>query len=178
MSRTVFKPLILTALGVVLSGCGLTQTVTEATTSTAKAVFYKQVTTLRLDFSGRPAMNTDAVNSNALAVPTLVRVYQLRDAKAVQAATYENLLKDSNIVLQADLLDERSVVVLPGEGAQLAVAMDKAAQYVAVVALFRHPDSQQATWRLLLTRDDLDPDRPLLIDLQGNTLSQRPQTEG
>ncbi len=178
MSRTVFKPLTLAALGLVLGGCGLTQTVTEATSATAKAIFYTQVTTLRLDFTGRPALNTDASDSNALAIPTLVRVYQLRDGKAVQAATYERLLNDSNSVLQADLLDERAVVVMPGEGAQLTMAMDKAAQYVAVVALFRHPDQQQATWRLMLTRDQLDPERPLLIELGDNTLSSRPLTEG
>lgn len=174
MSRTVFKSLALAALGAWLGGCGLTQTVTDASTSTAKAIFYKQVKTLHLDFSGRAAMNTDATDMSALSVPTLVRVYQLRDGKALEKATYEGLLGDGNSVLSADLLDERAVVVKPGEGAQLNVPMDKAAQFVAVVALFRKPDTHKNSWRLLLGREDLDPDRARVIELGDNQLTLRP----
>jgi type VI secretion system protein VasD len=40
-----------------------------------------------------------------------------------------------------------------------------------VVALFRTPDTQMNTWRLTLTRDDLDPDRARVIELGKNRLT-------
>ncbi|MCP1446052.1 type VI secretion system protein VasD [Pseudomonas sp. GGS8] len=174
MSHTVYKSLMAAALVALLGGCGLTQTVTDATTSTARAIFYKQVKTLHLDFSGRVAMNTNTTDMSALSVPTLVRVYQLRDSKALEQATYERLVSDDDSVLSADLLDKRAVVVKPGEGAQLNVPMDKDAQFVAVAALFRSPDTQINTWRLTLMRDDLDPDQARVIELGDNRLTLRP----
>jgi type VI secretion system protein VasD len=42
------------------------------------------------------------------------------------------------------------------------------------VALFRSPDAQLDTWRLMLTRDDLDPDRARLIEMRDNQLTLRP----
>lgn len=174
MSHTVFKSLMLAALGALLSGCGLTQTVTDTTTSTARAIFYKQVKTLHLDFSARAAMNTDATNMGALSVPTLVRVYQLRNSKVLEKTTYDSLLSEGDRVLGADLLDERAVVVKPGEGTQLNVPMDERAQVVAVVALLREPDTRMNTWRLILTRDDLEPDRARVVELGDNQLTLRP----
>ncbi|PRW86655.1 type VI secretion system lipoprotein TssJ [Pseudomonas simiae] len=170
MLRTIFSLVMFAVLG----GCGLAQTVADGTASTAKAIFYKQVKTLHLDFSARTALNTAASDMSALSVPTLVRVYQLRDSKAVEQATYDGLLGDDNQLLASALLDKRSVVVKPEEGAQLNVPMDKDAQFVTVVALFRSPDTQLNTWRLTLTRDDLDPDRARVIELGDNRLTLRP----
>ena len=174
MSRTVFNFVLLAVIGTWLGGCGVTQTVTDASTSTARAIFYKQVTTLHVDFSGRAAINTDATDMNALSVPTLVRVYQLRDGKAVEKASYANLLSHDDRVLSADLLDKRAVVVKPGEGAQLSVPLDKDTRFVSVVALFRHPDNQMNTWRVTLAREELDPDLARVIELGDNRLTLRP----
>ena len=174
MSRTVFNLLPVAVLGALLGGCGLTQSLSDTGSSTTRAIFYKQVKTLHLDFSARAALNTSATDMSALSVPTLVRVYQLRDSKAVERATYDGLLGDDNQLLASALLDKRSVVVKPEEGAQLNVPMDKDAQFVTVVALFRSPDTQLNTWRLTLTRDDLDPDRARVIELGDNRLTLRP----
>ena len=171
MSRTVFNLCKMATLGALLSGCGLTQTVTDATTSTAKAIFYKQVKNLHLDFTGRPGLNTDMTG---LSVPTVVRVYQLRDKKIVDKATYDNVLNDADNLLSTDLLDQQAMVIKPGEGAQLDVPLSKDAQFVTVVALFRTPDTQKNTWRLTLTRDDLDPDRARVIELGNNRLTLQP----
>ena len=174
MSRTVFNLLQVALLGALLSGCGLTQTVSDATASTAKAIFYKKVKTLHLDFTGRAAMNTDVTDMRGLSVPTVVRVYQLRDNKVVDKATYDSVLSDADNLLRADLLDQRALVVKPEEGAQLNVPLDKDAQFVSVVALFRTPDTQMNTWRLTLTRDELDPDRARVIELGNNRLTLQP----
>lgn len=174
MSRTVFNLLKVVVLGALLSGCGLTQTVSDATTSTAKAIFYKKVKTLHLDFTGRAAMNTDMSDMRGLSVPTVVRVYQLRDNKIMDKATYDSVLNDADNLLRADLLDQQAMVIKPGEGAQLNVPLDQDAQFVTVVALFRTPDTQMNTWRLTLPRDDLDPDRARVIELGNNRLTLQP----
>ena len=49
--------------------------------------------------------------------------------------------------------------------------MDEDAQFVAVVGLFNRPDMQDNRWRLVLTRDDLDPDKPRTIELGDGWLS-------
>jgi type VI secretion system protein VasD len=174
MSRTVAKSLGVAAFGVLLSACGVTQSVTDATTSTTEAIFYKQVKTLHLDLSGRAALNTAGIDMNALSVPTLVRVYQLRDRKALEKANYDSLLSQDEHVLSADLLDKRTLVVKPDQGAQLNIPLDKQARYIAVVALFREVDNRADTWRLTLARDDLDPDRVRVIELGDNRLILRP----
>ncbi|VVQ17339.1 hypothetical protein PS938_04405 [Pseudomonas fluorescens] len=174
MSRTVFNLLQVVVLGALLGGCGLTQAVSDATSSTAKAIFYKQVKTLHLDFTGRAALNTDATDMSGLSLPTVVRVYQLRDNKIMDKATYDSVLSDADNLLRADLLGQRATVVKPGEGAQLDVLLNKDAQFVTVVALFRTPDTQKNTWRLTLSREDLDPDRARVIELGNNRLTLQP----
>lgn len=174
MSRTVSKSLGVTAFGVLLSACGVTQSVTDAMTSTTEAIFYKQVKTLHLDLSGRAALNTAGIDMNALSVPTLVRVYQLRDRKVLEKANYDSLLSQDEHVLSADLLDKRTLVVKPDQGVQLNIPLDKQARYIAVVALFREFDNRADTWRLTLARDDLDPDRVRVIELGDNRLTLRP----
>ena len=159
MSPIIFKALSAVALGLLVSGCGVTQSLSESTASMTRAIFYKQVKTLRLDFDGRIALNTEGTDMRALSVPVMVRVYQLRDGKSVTKATYDDLLRDADRLLGADLLDQRSVVIKPGEGAQLDVPLNENAGVIAVVGLFRKPDLQLNDWRLSLNRDDLDPDR-------------------
>jgi type VI secretion system protein VasD len=129
---------------------------------------------LHLDFTGRAAINTDTRDMTGLSVPTVVRVYQLRDDKALQKAAYDSVLSNGDRVLRTDLLEQRALVVNPGEGAQLSVPLDKDAQFVVVVALFRAPDTQINSWRLTLTRDDLDPDRARVIELGNNRLTLQP----
>lgn len=174
MWHTVFKASGVMTLAAALGGCGLFQSVADSTASTAKAVFYKQVKVLRLDFSGRSAVNTDFQDMNALSVPTMVRIYQLKDRKTLDKANYEDLLQDSEALLGTALLEQRTAVVTPEQGVQLNMLMNPDARYVAVVALFRHPEAQAKTWRLLLERDDLDPDDPRVIELGDNHLTLRP----
>ncbi|GAC1029724.1 type VI secretion system lipoprotein TssJ [Pseudomonas sp. No.21] len=177
MSRTVFRPLLPALLAALMGGCGLYQSVGDSSAELARSIFYKQVKTLHLDFSARPAINTDPRDMSGLSVPTLVRIYALRDAQAFRRATYDHLLDDSQERLGADLLDERTLVINPGEGAQLSVPLDEATQVIAVVALFRQPDTRSGSWRLELTRDDLDPDQPRVIELGDNRLALRPLPE-
>lgn len=178
MSLTASRSLLaLAALGLLLSGCGLTQRVADGTSSFAHGLFYKQVKVLHLDFSARTALNTDTRDMSALSVSTLLRVYQLRDRKALDKAAYQDLLRDADGVLAEDLLDQQAVLVKPGEGAQFNVPLAAEAQFVAVVGLFRSPEAGQGNWRLVLAREELDPDLPRTLELGDSALTLLPMQE-
>jgi len=87
-------------------------------------------------------------------------VYQLRDRKAADAADYQTLLRNADTVLKDDVLASKSLLVMPKGSVTLNMPMDEDAQFVAVVGLFNRPDQKDNRWRLVLTRDDLDPDKP------------------
>lgn len=178
MWRTGFKCFTASTFVAVLSGCGLAQKVADGTASTAQAIFYKQLKTLHLDLNGRSAINTDDAEMSGLSVPVLVRVYQLKGNKALESATYDDLLSQGERVLRDDLLDERVVVIKPGEAAQLSTPLQDDARYVAVVALFRSPDVIENTWRIVLQRDELEPDQARVLELGDNRLTLRQRVEG
>ena len=93
-----------------LAGCGLTQTVTDGTVSITKSIFYRKIKTLHLDFTPRTAINADGAQTPLV---TMVRVYQLRDRKAVDAADYQTLLCKADTVLKDDVLASKSLLMMP-----------------------------------------------------------------
>lgn len=165
---------LLPLLAFSLTGCGLTQSVTDGSKSAFNAVFYKKIKVLRLDFTAREALNTDARESNSLSEPVVVRVYQLKDRKTFDKTVYQQLLREGDSVLKADLLASRDVVVKPGGDASLDMPMEAEAKFVAVVGLFRHPDMTDNSWRRVLEREELDPDKPRIIEAGNNHLTLRP----
>jgi type VI secretion system protein VasD len=165
---------LLALLAFSLTGCGVTQGVADGTKSVYTAVFYKDIKVLHLDFTAREALNTDARESNSLSEPVVVRVYQLKDRKAFDKTVYQQLLKDGDTLLKADLLATRDVVVKPGGDANLDMPMEEDAQFVAVVGLFRHPDMINNTWKQVIKRNDLDPDKPRILEAGNNHLTLQP----
>jgi type VI secretion system protein VasD len=97
-----------------LTGCGVTQSVTDGTKSAFNAVFYKKIKILHLDFTAREALNTDSRENNSLSEPVVVRVYQLKDRKTFDKTVYQQLLQDDASILKDDMLASRDVVVKPG----------------------------------------------------------------
>ncbi len=157
-----------------LTGCGLTQTVTDGTVSITKSIFYKKIKTLHLDFTPRTAINADGAQTP---LATMVRVYQLKDRKSIDAADYQTLLRKADTVLKEDELASKELLVMPGGSVTLNMPMDEDAEFVAVVGLFNRPDMQDNRWRLVLSRDDLDPDTPRTIELGEGWLSLVPVKE-
>jgi len=157
-----------------LVGCGVTQSVTDGTKSAFDAVFYKKIKVLHLDFTAREALNTDASESNSLSEPVVVRVYQLKDHKIFDKLEYQQLLKDGDSLLKADLLVSRDLVVKPGGDTSLDMPLDADAQFIAVAGLFRHPDRVNNTWRQVIKREDLDPDNPRILEAGSNYLTLQP----
>ena len=154
-----------------LAGCGVTQGVTDGTKSAFNAFFYKNIKVLHLDFTAREALNTDLRESHSLSEPMVIRVYQLKDRKTFDRTVYQQLLTDGDAILKADLLASRDVVVQPGGDANLDMPMEPDAQFVAVAGFFRQPDRVNNTWKKVIQREDLDPDKPRILEAGDNSLT-------
>lgn len=115
--------------------------------------------------------------SSILHLGAYFRLYQLRDRKAVDAADYQTLLRKADTVLKDDVLASKELLVMPEGSVTLNMPMDEDTQFVAVVGLFNRPDQKENRWRLVLTRDDLDPDKPRTIELGDGWLSLVPVKE-
>jgi type VI secretion system protein VasD len=143
-----------------LTGCGVAQGVTEGARTVYTAVFYKKINVLHLDFTAREALNTDSRESHPQSEPVVLRVYQLKDRKAFDKTVYQQLLQDDSSILKDDLLASRDVVLKPGGDVGLDMPMEEGAKFVAVAGLFRHPDMDNYTWKRVLSREELEPDKP------------------
>lgn len=154
-----------------LSGCGLTQKVSDGTVAVTKSIFYKQVKTLHLDIRARGAVNN---NAGGMALSTVVRVYQLKDRKAFDTTDYPSLFAADSKVLKADLVAEKDVRLQPGGAVIVDMPMEESTQYVAVAGMFISPDQVNNTWRVVLSREDLDPDKARIIEAGDNRLALKP----
>lgn len=163
-------PLAALAAGIalVLAGCGLTQKVTDGTVAVTKSIFYKQVKTLHLDIRAREAVNS---NAGGVALSTVVRIYQLKDRKTFDSTDYPSLFKADSQAIKADLVAEKDIRLQPGGVVAVDMPMEESAQYVAVAGMFMSPDQENNTWRVVLSRDDLDPDKARVIVADNNRLT-------
>jgi type VI secretion system protein VasD len=171
MAITACKAGVTVLALLLLSSCGLMQKVTDGTVTVTKSIFYKQVKTLHLDLRAR-----EAVNSNAGGIPlsTVVRIYQLKDRKTFDSTDYPSLFTADSQVINADVLAQQDVRLAPGGAVSVDMPVEEATQYVAVAAMFLAPDQTNNTWRVVLSRDDLDPDKPRIIEASDNHLTLLP----
>ncbi|WP_409429793.1 type VI secretion system lipoprotein TssJ [Kosakonia sp.] len=158
-------------LSLALSGCGLTQKMVDSTVTMTKSVFYKQVKTLHLDIRAREAVNR---NAGGIPLSTVLRIYQLKDRQAFDSTDYPSLFADDSQSVEEDVVAQKDIRLLPGGAVMVDMLMDDATQYVAVAAMFIAPDQDRNTWRLVLSRNDLDPDIPRLIEAGDNQLALKP----
>ncbi|MDF3613395.1 type VI secretion system lipoprotein TssJ [Enterobacter hormaechei] len=173
MAITAGKTLALT-LATLLTGCGLTQKVTDGTVAVTKSIFYRQVKTLHLDIQAREGVNN---NAKGASLATVVRIYQLKERKAFDSTDYPSLFASDSQAIKGGLVDvvaEKDIRLLPGESVTLDMPMEESAQVVAVAGMFMAPDQVNDTWRITLTRDDLDPDKARVIEVSNNRLTLKP----
>ncbi|WP_428995962.1 type VI secretion system lipoprotein TssJ [Paraburkholderia ferrariae] len=144
-----------------LSACGAWQAVSDTSSSAWHAVFYKQVKVLNVDLSAREALNPDDAGR-----PTsvAVRIYQLRDRKLFDGASYDDLLKNDRTVLAQDLQDGMAAALNPGASARLSQPMKADTKYVAIVAFYRNPGNGNG-WKYVIEKTKLDADKPLNLQL-------------
>jgi type VI secretion system protein VasD len=149
------------ASALLLSACGAWQSVSGTTSSAYHAVFYKQVKVLNVDLSAREALNPDDAGR---ATSVAVRVYQLRDRKLFDGASYDDLLKSDRTVLAQDLQDSMATVLNPGASASLSQPMKADSKYVAVIAFYRNPGAGNG-WKYVVEKKKLDADKPLKLEM-------------
>jgi type VI secretion system protein VasD len=149
-----------------LSACGAWQAVSDSTSAAYHAVFFKQVKVLNMDLSARTALNPDAGQRPC---SVAVRVYQLKERKGFDAASYDDLLKNDHTVLAQDLQDTMAVAVNPGASASLSQPMKPDTQYVAVVAFYQNPD-KDGNWRRVIAKKKLDANQPLKLELASDSI--------
>jgi len=154
-----------------ITGCGLTQKVSEGTIALTESIFYKQIKTLHLDIVARQAANK---NAQGVALSTVVRIYQLKDRKAFDSASYQLLFAEDSTIVKADLLSQKDIRVRPGENITLNIPMEPEAQYIAIAGMFISPDLSENTWRKVMTFDDLDPDTARIIELDSQAITLVP----
>ncbi|MGU7770283.1 type VI secretion system lipoprotein TssJ [Burkholderia sp. MR1-5-21] len=144
-----------------LSACGAWQTVSDTSSSAYHAVFFKQVKVLNVDLSAREALNPDDAGR---ATSVAVRVYQLKDRKMFDGASYEDLLKNDRTMLAQDLQASIASVLNPGASASLTQPMQADTKYVAIVAFYRNPGNGDG-WKYVIEKKKLDADKPLKLEL-------------
>src|ERR1700731_4931220 len=98
------------AAAVVLSACGAWQSAHDTTTEAARAVFVAKVKQMNVDIASRAALNP---GEEGKPLPVVLRVYQLRNAKVFETATYTQLLDEDRDRLKADLLWFKETTLAP-----------------------------------------------------------------
>lgn len=154
------------ASAVAVSGCGVAQSVGDGTVDAAKWVFTTRVKTMNVDLTSRTSLNADAQGQS---LSTVVRFYQLKDAKTFAQLNYTQLQSDDLNLLKTHLLATKDVVLRPDASASIAEPMDSEAQVVGVVAFFRTP-VQENTWKLAIPKKQWKKTDPVKIEVKGNEL--------
>lgn len=95
-----------------------------------------------LSFSGAPGMNPGPDGTDR---PVTVQILRLRDAGAFAAADVFALTADPAAALAADLIGIDQVALAPGGTASKAIAVEREATAVGLVALLREPGGK--VWR-------------------------------
>ncbi|QIC16671.1 type VI secretion system lipoprotein TssJ [Providencia vermicola] len=157
-----------------LTACGLTQMVSDGTRSAANAIFYKQVKVVHLDFVAREALNTDDTGTS---LSTIIRVYQLKNFESFAESDYATLFAKDSQVLKSSLVTQKDLRIRPGESISLDMPLEKEAEFVAVAAMFHHPDLVTDNWRVIIPKKRLLPDEPRLLTLLDNTITLKPLGE-
>lgn len=157
------------AASLVLSACGAWQSVSDTSVGAYKAVFHKQAKVLNVDLNARASLNPDEANRP---VSVAVRVYQLKDRKSFDGASYDDLLKNERAVLSADLQETTGAVVNPGSAVSLSQALLPDTEYIAIVVFFRNPKND-SDWRRIVSRKSISPSDPLRFDLVDQELVSR-----
>ncbi|WP_407669929.1 type VI secretion system lipoprotein TssJ [Paraburkholderia oxyphila] len=93
-----------------IGGCGVAQSVGDATVAAAKWAFTTQVKTMNVDLTGRASVNSDAKGQS---LSTVVRFYQLKDATTFAQLNYAQLQSDGRCSFPRFLVSAPIAVTLP-----------------------------------------------------------------
>ncbi|TKI03719.1 type VI secretion system lipoprotein TssJ [Martelella alba] len=171
MAFVSLRQKLILALCCVMTGCGLTQTLTDGAISMTKANSCKKIRVLHLDFVPRAAFLASEVQTSSA---TMVWVYQVIERRRVDTADDQTLLRAADIVLGDDAVAAKSLLLMPNASATLDMPMDNKTRYVAIVGLFAGTGKNEHIGRLVLGCDELDPHMPRTIELGNGVLTLTP----
>ncbi|UVE69130.1 type VI secretion system lipoprotein TssJ [Burkholderia pyrrocinia] len=152
-----------------MSGCGMWQSVKDTTVDTTRAVFIAKVKQMNLVIESRSALNE---NEQGQSLPVVVRVYQMKDAKVFEKASYAQLIDDDRALLKADLLGSMETTLGPDAAVKLSAPMADDAQVVGVAGFFR--DQAGAEWQLVIPKSQWKKTDPVKLVVTGNRLELAP----
>lgn len=169
----MMRSIRLVAVGVLtvasISGCGMWQSLKDTTVDTTRAVFIAKVKQMNLVIESRSALNE---NEQGQSLPVVVRIYQLKDAKVFEKASYAQLLDDDSALLKADLLGSLETTLGPDVTMKLSAPMVDDAQVVGVAGFFR--DQAGAEWQLVIPKSQWKKTDPVKLIVTGNRMELVP----
>ena len=152
-----------------LSGCGMWQSVTKTTADMTRAIFVTKVKQMSLVIEGRAALNE---NEQGQSLPVVMRVYQLKDAEIFGKAAYVQLLDDDSALLRVDLLGSMETTLAPDATVKLSAPMADDVQVVGVAGFFR--DQGGAEWQLTIPKSQWKKTDPVKLIVTGNRMELVP----
>lgn len=110
------------------------------------------VLAIMLSACGTPSLkfgvsSTADINKNEYDEPlaVVVRIYQLKDKRAFENATFDELWKKDYRILGNDLVMKEEITMDPAYQRTVELPRHDQAQYVAAMAVFRKPEN--TSWR-------------------------------
>ena len=121
---------------------------------------------MNLDLISRAALNP---NGGGQSLSTVVRIYQLKDAKTFDTLDYAQLQSSDLQELKADLLATKDVVLRPNTSASVSEPMNEDAAFVGVVVFFRSA-GKDSTWKITIPKKQWKKTDPVQVQVIGNTM--------
>lgn len=153
---------------VLLSGCGAAQMVSEGAVGASKAIFVWDLRTIHLDLIARAELNPDDAGRSS---PVVMRIYQLSDPNSFNGAPYQSLVDNDTATLGDSLIEYKEVVLKPDTAISLDIPFNTKANYIGIAALYRDPNLENNSWRLVIERGDLNIAKPRKVEASKYTIS-------
>jgi type VI secretion system protein VasD len=136
MNKTCLKSAVLASAVAAIGACATTPPPPPSPCTTPEP--------LRISLTASPRLNP---GEHGESLPTLVRVYQLKDTTKLVEASLDQILDGDKALLAEDLISMQELTLYPGERSAPAMVRAEAATSLAVVAMFRRPVGP--SWRAI-----------------------------
>ena len=107
---------------------------------------------LALTIEATPRLNPDV---EGRALPTELRVYQVRDASALEMASFEDVWQGGEAVLGDDLVSAETLTIYPGDRLERALRPAEDTAAIVAVVIVRQPAGR--TWRAVVPMTRPEP---------------------
>jgi type VI secretion system protein VasD len=156
-----------TMLLLALSGCGVWQATSDGTANAYHAMTDWRVKEVNIDVNASADLNSDASgHANSVAV----RVYQLKDRKRFDSASFSDLARRDQSVLAPDVQASVAAVVNPGASVSVSQPMQKETRFIAIAAFYRNAN-QTGAWKQVVAARKLPDEGPLKLALADGKLT-------